>query len=85
MKRCGWMLAVAVTAAGVAVSAQGSGTVSRVTVQGAELAWVEQGSGIPVVFVHGSGADLRTWGYQMSPVAQASFRAVGCRHRSRYR
>jgi non-heme chloroperoxidase len=76
MKRCGWMLAVAVTAAGVAVSAQGSGTVSRVTVEGAELAWVEQGSGIPVVFVHGSGADLRTWGYQMSPVAQASFRAV---------
>jgi pimeloyl-ACP methyl ester carboxylesterase len=29
-----------------------------------------------VVFVHGSGADLRTWGYQMAPVAQAAFRAV---------
>jgi pimeloyl-ACP methyl ester carboxylesterase len=37
---------------------------------------VEQGSGTPVLFVHGSGADLRTWGYQMAPVAQASFRAV---------
>jgi pimeloyl-ACP methyl ester carboxylesterase len=28
------------------------------------------------VFVHGSGADLRTWGFQLGPVAHASFRAV---------
>jgi non-heme chloroperoxidase len=75
MERCGAVMA-AVWAAVVVVAAQGSGTVHRVTVQGTELAWVEQGSGTPVVFVHGSGADLRTWGYQMGPVAQASFRAV---------
>ena len=75
MKRCGWVVA-AIGAAAVALSAQDAGTVRRVTVQGTELAWVEQGSGTPVVFVHGSGADLRTWGYQMGPVAQASFRAV---------
>jgi len=75
MKRCGWVVAAIGAAAG-ALSAQDAGTVRRVTVQGTELAWVEQGSGTPVVFVHGSGADLRTWGYQMGPVAQASFRAV---------
>jgi pimeloyl-ACP methyl ester carboxylesterase len=56
--------------------AQGAGAVHRVTVLGTELAWVEQGSGPPVVFVHGSGADLRTWGYQMGPLAEASFRAI---------
>ncbi len=75
LKRCGWVVA-AIGAAAVALSAQDAGTVRRMTVQGTELAWVEQGSGTPVVFVHGSGADLRTWGYQMGPVAQASFRAV---------
>ena len=31
--------------------------------------------GTVVVFVHGSGADMRTWGYQMAPVG-ASYRAI---------
>ncbi len=74
MKRCAWVIAA--VAAGVAAVAAGPGNLKRVTVEGTELAWVEQGSGTPVVFVHGSGADLRTWGYQMAPVAGASFRAV---------
>ena len=56
--------------------ALGDDIVHRVQVPGAEVAWVEQGSGTPVVFFHGSGAELRTWGYQMSPIAQASFRAI---------
>jgi pimeloyl-ACP methyl ester carboxylesterase len=38
----------------------------RVTVNGAPLAYVERGEGgTPLVLVHGSGADLRTWGYQL--------------------
>jgi non-heme chloroperoxidase len=48
----------------------------RAAVNGTTVAWVEEGSGPAVVFVHGSGADLRTWGYQMTPVARASFRAI---------
>jgi non-heme chloroperoxidase len=50
--------------------------VRRAALNGTTLAWVEEGSGPSVVFVHGSGADLRTWGYQLPPVARASFRAV---------
>src|SRR5215212_3733808 len=77
MSRWGRALLAAV---GIAVLlpwlAHAADSVHRATVAGTELAWVEEGSGTPVVFVHGSGADLRTWGYQIGPVAHASFRAV---------
>jgi pimeloyl-ACP methyl ester carboxylesterase len=37
-----------------------------VALNGTSLAYVERGSGgTPVVFVHGTGADLRTFGYQL--------------------
>jgi len=36
------------------------------SVNGIRLAYVERGvGGTPLVLVHGSGADLRTWGYQL--------------------
>jgi non-heme chloroperoxidase len=41
----------------------------RVRVNGTELHYFEFGEGEPVVFVHGSIGDYRTWGYQFEPFA----------------
>jgi non-heme chloroperoxidase len=41
----------------------------RVQVNGTELHYFEFGEGEPVVFVHGSIGDYRTWGYQFEPFA----------------
>jgi pimeloyl-ACP methyl ester carboxylesterase len=46
-----------------------------VTVHGTPLAYVERGNGEPVVFVHGSAQDLRTWLPQLDACA-ASGRAI---------
>ncbi len=40
------------------------------SVNGAELHYIEQGSGDPVIFVHGSLGDYRTWMPQFEPLAQ---------------
>jgi pimeloyl-ACP methyl ester carboxylesterase len=45
------------------------------TVKGTSLAFREQGGGEPVVFVHGSISDLRTWEQQLSAVGR-SYRAI---------
>jgi pimeloyl-ACP methyl ester carboxylesterase len=44
-------------------------------VNGATLAYREQGEGEPVVFVHGSADDLRSWVQQL-PAIGASYRAI---------
>ena len=44
-------------------------------VDGTTLAYREQGDGEPVVFVHGSASDLRTWEQQV-PAIGASYRTV---------
>lgn len=46
-----------------------------VSVEGTKLAYREQGEGEPVVFVHGTSSDLRTWKQQV-PVIAESRRAI---------
>lgn len=47
----------------------------RVDVNGAELVYVEQGIGEPVVFVHGALSDYRLWAAQMEALAP-HYRAI---------
>jgi non-heme chloroperoxidase len=57
------------------------GTVSETArINGTDLAYIEEGSGPPVVFVHGGVGDYRAWDLQM-PAFAASFRtiALSCR------
>jgi len=48
------------------------------------LAYIEQGHGTPVIFVHGGGTtDLRTWGFQIEPFAE-HFRVIAYSQRYHY-
>ncbi|MGB5682649.1 MAG: hypothetical protein WBM47_12440 [Polyangiales bacterium] len=49
--------------------------VLRAQVNGATLAYREHGRGEPVVFVHGSASDMRTWEHQLRGIG-ASHRAI---------
>lgn len=49
--------------------------VLRAEANGATLAYRERGRGEPVVFVHGSASDLRTWHHQLDDIG-ASHRAI---------
>ena len=44
--------------------------IKRIAINGTELSYTEQGSGIPIVLVHGSLNDLRTWAFQMVPFSK---------------
>jgi pimeloyl-ACP methyl ester carboxylesterase len=55
----------------------------RLTVNGAELAYVDQGKGAPVVFVHGALGDYRTWNAQLKPFA-LHFRVIAYSRRYHY-
>jgi len=46
------------------------GKTGKVSVNGLSFAYVEEGSGLPVVLVHGSGSDYREWSGQMAPLAR---------------
>lgn len=57
--------------------------VKTVPVNGAELHYVEQGSGAGVIFVHGSMGDYRAWGPQLEGFS-GKFRAVAYSRRYHY-
>src|SRR5581483_9402800 len=48
-----------------------------------EFWYVERGQGTPVVFVHGSLGDYRTWGRQMEPFSQR-YRVIAYSRRYHY-
>jgi pimeloyl-ACP methyl ester carboxylesterase len=57
------------------MSPTGFENVRNAKVDGATLAYCEQGEGEPVLFVHGGVSDLRIWTNQM-PVVGRSYRAI---------
>ena len=48
---------------------------ASIEINGARLDYIERGSGEPVVLVHGSASDRRTWDCQLEPLGH-SFRAI---------
>ena len=57
--------------------------VKTAQVNGYEMAYVERGSGVPVIFVHGAGVDYRFWSEQIEAFS-ASYRAIAVSLRNYY-
>jgi non-heme chloroperoxidase len=57
--------------------------VKRISVNGYELAYVEQGQGEPVVFVHGGLQDYRMWSEQL-PKFALHYHAIAYSRRNNY-
>lgn len=64
-------LLVLVWVTALALEAQSAAQTRQLRANGTDLSYVEQGSGIPVVFVHGAVADLRFWEPQREAFAKA--------------
>ena len=57
----------------------------RVTIDdGIELHYIEQGTGEPVLFVHGATGDCFTWTRQLKDFAKAGYRAIAYSRRHNY-
>jgi pimeloyl-ACP methyl ester carboxylesterase len=56
---------------------------SYIEVNGAHLEYIEAGRGAPVLFVHGSLDDMRSWRYQMEPFSQ-HYQAIAFSRRYHY-
>jgi pimeloyl-ACP methyl ester carboxylesterase len=57
--------------------------VQSMHVNGYPMAYVEHGSGVPVVLVHGTNGDYRSWMHQMEPLG-AKYRAISVSLRHYY-
>lgn len=55
----------------------------QILVNGTELNYIEQGTGVPVVFVHGSLGDYRTFNFQFEPFSK-HFRVISYSRRYHY-
>ena len=65
LRRCACVVFV-VASAGAVAQPEKPPLVQQITVNGADLSYVDQGRGAPVVFVHGAVGDLRYWEPQRS-------------------
>ena len=71
-RRTLWLVSVLALSAGLTVQvwADGSPQPRQMRVNGVDLFYCEQGTGVPVVFVHGAFSDLRYWEPQSLAVAR---------------
>ena len=66
-----------------AEESKGQPPTRQIRVNGVELSYVDQGRGVPVVFVHGSLEDYRSWQPQVDAFAER-YRAVAYSRRHNY-
>jgi pimeloyl-ACP methyl ester carboxylesterase len=71
----GWSSVLAASQASSVRAASDSPIVKQMKVNGVELAYVEEGSGVPVVFVHGALLDWRSFDL-LRPAVAAGYRYV---------
>jgi pimeloyl-ACP methyl ester carboxylesterase len=66
-----WLVVIAMLSGGLAVQARADASpqMRQLRVNDVDLSYLEQGTGAPVVFVHGAFADLRFWEPQRQAVA----------------
>lgn len=57
--------------------------IRKITINGSEISYIEKGEGNPVVFVHGSLGDYRSWGFQMESFSKF-FRVIAYSRRYHY-
>jgi pimeloyl-ACP methyl ester carboxylesterase len=75
-----WLLVLCLTACQSTPDAGLITTPKRVQINGAELSYVEQGTGVVVLFVHGAGQDWRAFG-AMRPFIASKYRYISLNRR----
>jgi pimeloyl-ACP methyl ester carboxylesterase len=67
-----WLTVVIAVSGGLALQARAEAPpqTHQLSVNGVELSYIEQGTGAPVVFVHGAFSDVRFWEPQREVIAK---------------